>query len=87
MGVQRFLNNSQRKFIFVQKIEMVGLLSMVFIADKWKHAIKGVQRDSVKTGMGGQFGNKGSVVLRVRMFETSLCFACCHLTAGYSKVA
>lgn len=65
---------------------MVGLLVMVFIADKWKHAIKGVQRDTVKTGMGGQFGNKGGVTIRLRIFESTLCFTCCHLTAGYSKI-
>lgn len=64
---------------------MVGLMLIMFISDKWKHAIKSVQKDSVKTGMGGQFGNKGAVILRIRIFETSLCFVCAHLTAGFSK--
>ena len=35
--------------------------------------------------MGGQLGNKGAVILRIRIFETSLCFMCAHLAAGFSK--
>lgn len=64
---------------------MVGLMLIMFVSSSWKHSIKSVQKDTVKTGMGGQFGNKGAVILRVRIFETSLCFTCAHLTAGYSK--
>lgn len=64
---------------------MVGLMLIMFVSSSWKHSIKSVQKDTVKTGMGGQFGNKGAVILRVRIFETSLCFTCAHLTAGHSK--
>jgi hypothetical protein len=64
---------------------MVGLLLIIFVSDNWKHSIRSVQKDTVKTGMGGQFGNKGGVILRIKIFETSLCFACAHLTAGFSK--
>lgn len=35
--------------------------------------------------MGGQFGNKGSVVIRVNIYQTSLCFICSHLAAGSGK--
>lgn len=64
---------------------MVGLLLIIFVSDNWKHSIKTVQKDTIKTGMGGQFGNKGAVVMRLKIFETSLCFICVHLTAGFSK--
>lgn len=47
---------------------MVGLMQIAFISDEWKHAIKSVQKDTVRTGMGGQFGNKGAVALRLRIF-------------------
>lgn len=40
----------------------------------------------MKTGMGGTFGNKGGVVMRIKIFDTSLCFTCAHLAAGESKV-
>jgi protein subunit release factor B len=64
---------------------MVGVMQVAFISDEWKHAIKSVQKDTVKTGMGGQFGNKGAVALRLRIYETTICFTCAHLTAGHSK--
>jgi phosphatidylinositol-bisphosphatase len=83
--LEKLLNAQPDKKIFVQKVEMVGLMIIMFVSDKWKHAIKSVQRDTVKTGMGGQFGNKGGVVIRIKLFETSLCFVCAHLSAGYSK--
>ena len=35
--------------------------------------------------MGGQFGNKGSVALRLRIYQTTICFTCAHLSAGQSK--
>ncbi len=41
--------------------------------------------DYVKTGMGGQFGNKGGVAIRIHIFDTSLCFVCAHLAAGEGK--
>jgi hypothetical protein len=47
---------------------MVGLMLIMFVSDSWKHSIKSVQKDTVKTGMGGQFGNKGAVILRVSLF-------------------
>lgn len=47
--------------------------------------MKSVHKDTVKTGMGGNFGNKGGAVIRVNIFDTSLCFICAHLAAGKEK--
>lgn len=47
---------------------MVGLMLIIFVSDSWKHSIKTVQKDTIKTGMGGQFGNKGAVVMRLKIF-------------------
>lgn len=65
---------------------MVGILLLVFISQDWKGAIRSVHKDTVKTGYGGTFGNKGGVVIRVNIYDTSLCFTCAHLAAGESKV-
>lgn len=83
--LEKMLNEGNQKKIFVRNIEMVGLMQVIFISDEWKHAIKAVHKDAVKTGMGGQFGNKGAVALRLRIHETTVCFTCAHLTAGHSK--
>lgn len=41
----------------------------------------------VKTGYGGQSGNKGSVAIRLNFNDTSLAFINCHLTSGQKKVS
>ena len=66
--LESVLNNGKDKKIFVQTVEMVGIMQVAFISDSWKQAIKSVQKDAVRTGMGGQFGNKGAVSLRLRIF-------------------
>ena len=65
---------------------MVGLFLCIFISDEWKGSIRGVHSDMVKTGLGGQGGNKGGITIRVHLYETSLCFTCAHLAAGESKL-
>ena len=55
---------------------------IIFINETWKNALRSVHKDIVKTGYGGQFGNKGGVVIRINLFDTSLCFVCAHLAAG-----
>jgi hypothetical protein len=49
--------------------------------------ISDVAIDSVKTGMGGATGNKGTVAIRFRYQATSLCFVCSHFAAGQSGVS
>lgn len=43
--------------------------------------------DSVKTGLGGTTGNKGGVGIRLRLYNSSLCFVCSHFAAGQSQYA
>jgi phosphatidylinositol-bisphosphatase len=61
---------------------MVGLCLIIFINEHWKNTLRSVHKDTVKTGMGGSFGNKGGVVIRINIFDTSICFTCAHLAAG-----
>lgn len=61
---------------------MVGIMLILFISESWKNTLKSVHKDTVKTGMGGTFGNKGGAVIRINIFDTSLCFTCAHLAAG-----
>jgi hypothetical protein len=39
----------------------------------------------VKRGMGGLHGNKGAIVVRFMLDDTSMCFINCHLAAGQSQ--
>lgn len=86
--IQKGLQSNDKgiKYLAIQHIEMVGIFMVVFIADKWKSALKSLQKDIVKTGFGGQTGNKGGITIRINIFETSLCFSCVHLAAGEGKI-
>lgn len=39
------------EYVFVQKLEMVGLFMIMLISKKWAHTLRSVHRDMVKTGM------------------------------------
>ena len=38
--------------------------------------------DTVKTGLAGTLGNKGAVVMKFNVDDSSLCFINCHMEAG-----
>lgn len=40
---------------------------IVYVASKWKNSIKGVYKETVKTGMGGKYGNKGAAIIRIKI--------------------
>ena len=58
------LNTDGEKFTLVTYQQLVGVCLYVFIRPDLAPHIKDVAVDSVKTGMGGATGNKGSVAIR-----------------------
>lgn len=68
---------------------MVGLLLAVFVNSESlsAHRIKNVSCEQVKTGLGGLHGNKGALVARMIIDDSSLCLVNCHLTAGHSQAS
>ncbi|KZT51822.1 DNase I-like protein [Calocera cornea HHB12733] len=65
---------------------LVGLFSCVFVRASEKRDFKDVHITTVKRGMGGIYGNKGAIVARFAIDDTSLCFINCHLAAGQRHV-
>jgi hypothetical protein len=66
---------------------MVGCFILLFIRDDNKNRIKNIRTSKVKTGFGGQSGNKGSVAIRFNVDNSSFAFINCHLTSGQSQVS
>ncbi|RDA93026.1 hypothetical protein CP533_0730, partial [Ophiocordyceps camponoti-saundersi (nom. inval.)] len=64
---------------------LVGLFTCVFVKGSLRERIRNVSAAEVKRGMGGLHGNKGAVVVRFQVDDTSLCFVNCHLAAGQSQ--
>lgn len=77
----------QQNYIFIFSKNLVGILLMVFANERVKTRITKVEYDSVKCGVMNKLGNKGAVMIRLRLDDTSLCFVNCHLEAGHKKMA
>ncbi|KAK3359738.1 Endonuclease/exonuclease/phosphatase [Lasiosphaeria hispida] len=63
---------------------LVGLFTCIFVKADLRGRISNLSSAEVKRGMGGLHGNKGAIVVRFTIDDTSLCFINCHLAAGQS---
>ncbi|KAF7301001.1 IPPc domain-containing protein [Mycena indigotica] len=61
---------------------LVGLFTCVFVKHSERMSIKDNVITSMKRGMGGRYGNKGGIITRLVIEDSSLCFINCHLAAG-----
>ncbi|KAM9456041.1 inositol polyphosphate 5-phosphatase K isoform 1-T2 [Clarias gariepinus] len=68
-------------YVLVASQRMQGVLLLVF--SKFCHLpfLRGIQTQRTRTGLGGCWGNKGGVSVRMMMFGHSVCFLNCHLPA------
>eukprot|EP00494_Astrolonche_serrata_P001110 UN01116 len=65
---------------------MVGILIVIFVHRRhWKN-ISHVSKSHVKTGLRGHAGNKGGAAIRLRIYDSTLCFVCSHLAAHKKNV-
>ncbi|KAH9931392.1 DNase I-like protein [Amylocystis lapponica] len=65
---------------------LVGLFSCIFVKNTERISLKQVAITTIKRGMGGRYGNKGGIVARFVIDDTSICFINCHLAAGQHHV-
>ncbi|KAK4250704.1 Endonuclease/exonuclease/phosphatase [Corynascus novoguineensis] len=61
---------------------LVGLFTCIFVKADLRERISNLSSAEVKRGMGGLHGNKGAIVVRFMVDDTSVCFINCHLAAG-----
>jgi hypothetical protein len=78
--------NGPNSYVLIASAHLVGLALFVFAAQSVLPHIREVQRDEVRTGMGGMTGNKGAVGVRCTLHNSSLSFVCAHLAAGQKEV-
>lgn len=72
-------------YVLLNSASMVGLFTCIFVKSPLRPRIKHVHTSEVKRGMGGLHGNKGALVLRMILDDSSLCFINCHLAAGQTQ--
>ncbi|TQS34964.1 hypothetical protein Golomagni_04632 [Golovinomyces magnicellulatus] len=63
---------------------LVGLFTCIFVRAPLIDRIRSLNSAEVKRGLGGLHGNKGALVIRFLVDDTSICFVNCHLAAGQS---
>ena len=64
---------------------MVGLLILCFCKTDIVDRITDVQTTKVRTGLGGNAGNKGATLARFNIDDTTVIAANCHLESGQKK--
>ncbi|KLT41531.1 DNase I-like protein [Cutaneotrichosporon oleaginosum] len=78
------LNIPGAEYMKLHSEQLVGLFTCVFTKNEemLQQTIKDVVITTVKRGIGGIYGNKGAIVARMVLDDTSLCFINVHLAAG-----
>ena len=79
--------NAKRRahYVPVQSQDMVGCLICLFAQEHMLPYLKSLTRDTVKVGFGNMSGNKGGVLIRLQIEDTSLVFWNCHLESGMEQ--
>ncbi len=73
------------KYVFVIAKSMVGCFIGLFVKAKILSRMRDLKTTKIKTGMGGGTGNKGAVILRFKLDDTSIMLMNCHLMSGKKK--
>ncbi|EXJ91921.1 hypothetical protein A1O3_00471 [Capronia epimyces CBS 606.96] len=71
----------------LQTSSLIGLFQCVFIRHEERPRVRNLQAASIKLGLKGRYGNKGALVTRFFLDDSSLCFINCHLAAGQTQTS
>ncbi|KAJ5586675.1 uncharacterized protein N7459_002440 [Penicillium hispanicum] len=77
----------EESYVLLHTANMVGLFTCIFIKHKERQKIRNISASEIKRGMGGLHGNKGALIFRFVLDDSSLCFVNCHLAAGQTQTA
>ncbi|KAE9968681.1 hypothetical protein BLS_000560 [Venturia inaequalis] len=73
---------SSEPYTLLHTSNLVGLFTCVFVKSSLRNQIRDVDAAQVKLGMKGRYGNKGALLIRFILDDSSVCFVNCHLAAG-----
>ena len=72
--------------LIIDPLQLVGVCLFVFVLQKHVPHIRDVCVSKSKTGLGGNAGNKGGVLIRFTYYNTSMCFVCSHFAAHQKEI-
>ncbi|KAI9880882.1 MAG: hypothetical protein M1830_010477 [Pleopsidium flavum] len=76
---------SDQPYHLLHTASLVGLFTCVFVKQSEHKRVRNINGSEVKRGMGGLHGNKGALILRFLLDDSSICFINCHLAAGQTQ--
>ncbi|KAF2467784.1 DNase I-like protein [Lindgomyces ingoldianus] len=75
----------KENYTLLHTANLVGLFTCIFIKTSEHLKVRDVCAAQVKLGMGGLHGNKGALIVRFFLDDSSICFINCHLAAGQTQ--
>ncbi|KAK5119881.1 hypothetical protein LTR85_007207 [Meristemomyces frigidus] len=76
---------TDQPYTLLHTASLVGLFTCIFVKSSERSRIKHIHTAEVKRGMGGLHGNKGALIMRLLLDDSSICFVNCHLAAGQTQ--
>ncbi|EGG01434.1 uncharacterized protein MELLADRAFT_117813 [Melampsora larici-populina 98AG31] len=73
-------------YVVAHTQNLVGLFTCVFVKVSERAKMRDIAITTVKTGMKGRYGNKGAIIARFVVDDSSICFINCHLAAGQKNL-
>lgn len=74
-----------QNYVLLHTANLVGLFTCVFVKASERANIRDVCAAEIKLGFSGRVGNKGALVVRFLIDDSSLCLINCHLAAGQTQ--
>ncbi|XP_041448789.1 phosphatidylinositol 4,5-bisphosphate 5-phosphatase A isoform X1 [Drosophila obscura] len=74
------------KYVKVDSKQLQGILITMFAQHKHIPHMKNIETEATRTGLGGLWGNKGAVSIRLSLYGTGAVFVCSHLAAHDDKL-
>lgn len=74
------------QFVKVDSKQLQGILITMFAQHKHIPHMKNIESEATRTGLGGLWGNKGAVSIRLSLYGTGVAFVCSHLAAHDDKL-
>lgn len=72
-------------YTLLRTANLVGLFTCIFVKESERTNIRDVCSAEIKLGFSGRVGNKGALVVRFFIDDSSICFINCHLAAGQTQ--
>ena len=75
-------NDDNDPYVLIKELDLIGIYFLTYVKQSIMKNIKNVDTQFIKTGLMGSVGNKGSVLVRFNINDTTFAISCNHLTAG-----